>query len=99
KMDEIFAISDTITVLRDGKYIDTKSAADLDSATLIRMMVGREIDNMFPASATTRGNEVLSVKNLSRNGKFSNINFEVHAGEVLGIAGLMGAGRTEIARA
>ena len=99
KMDEIFEISDTITVLRDGKYIDTKPAAELDTPTLIKLMVGREIDSLFPDSVTQKGAEILSVKNLSRAGKFSNITFTVHAGEVLGIAGLMGAGRTEIARA
>jgi inositol transport system ATP-binding protein len=99
KMDEIFKISDTITVLRDGKYIGTKSAAQLDDNSLIKMMVGREIENMFPESNTEKGRQVLFVKNLSRKGKFTDINFEVHAGEILGIAGLMGAGRTEIARA
>ena len=99
KMDEIFRISDTITVLRDGKYIGTKSAAELDNNSLIAMMVGREINNMFPETNSEKGKQVLSVKNLSKNGKFSGINFEVHAGEILGIAGLMGAGRTEIARA
>ncbi|GAB3908731.1 sugar ABC transporter ATP-binding protein [Larkinella knui] len=99
KMDEIFEISDTITVLRDGKYIDTKPAAELNTPSLIKLMVGREIDNMFPEPVTQKGDHVLSVKNLSRAGKFSNITFDVHAGEVLGIAGLMGAGRTEIARA
>ncbi|WP_138991259.1 sugar ABC transporter ATP-binding protein [Larkinella sp. C7] len=99
KMDEIFEISDTITVLRDGKYIDTKPAAELDTPTLIKLMVGREIDSLFPVSVVQKGAEILSVKNLSRAGKFSDITFAVHAGEVLGIAGLMGAGRTEIARA
>jgi inositol transport system ATP-binding protein len=99
KMDEIFEISDTITVLRDGKYIATRPAGELTIHTLIRMMVGREIDSLFPDSVTTKGPEILSVRKLSRAGKFSDITFAVHAGEVLGIAGLMGAGRTEIARA
>ncbi|WP_185731563.1 sugar ABC transporter ATP-binding protein [Larkinella rosea] len=99
KMDEIFEISDTITVLRDGKYIDTRPAADLTINSLIQLMVGREIDSLFPEPTGHKGAEILSVKNLSRAGKFSDITFEVHAGEVLGIAGLMGAGRTEIARA
>ncbi|MCE7041795.1 sugar ABC transporter ATP-binding protein [Dyadobacter sp. CY312] len=99
KMDEIFKISDTITVLRDGKYIGTKSAAELDNGSLIKMMVGREIESMFPESNTQKGKRVLSVKNLNKKGKFTDINFEVHTGEILGIAGLMGAGRTEVARA
>ena len=98
KMDEIFEISDTITILRDGKYIGTKSASELDKNSLIAMMVGREIDHMFPEPTAEKGKQVLSVKNLGKKGKFSNINFEVHAGEILGVAGLMGAGRTEIAR-
>lgn len=99
KMDEIYQIADTITVLRDGKYIGTKSAAELDSKALIAMMVGREMDNLFPAFSAAKGEEVLSVQKLSSKGKFNDITFKVHTGEVLGIAGLMGAGRTEIARA
>lgn len=99
KMDEIFAIADTITVLRDGKYIVTKPASELNQRTLITLMVGREIDTLFPVSNSPKGDEILSVRKLSRTGSFSDINFAVHAGEVLGLAGLMGAGRTEIARA
>lgn len=99
KMDEIFALADTITVLRDGKYICTSPATDLDENSLITLMVGRELDRLFPESTTQPGQEVLSVNNLGRAGKFRNITFTVHAGEVLGFAGLMGAGRTEIARA
>lgn len=99
KMDEIFEISDTITVLRDGKYIGTKSASELDRNALISMMVGREIDQMFPEPGQSTGEELLSVQNLGSKGKFSNISFKVRAGEILGLAGLMGAGRTEIARA
>ena len=98
KMDEIFEIADTVTVLRDGKYIGTRPASELDKNTLISMMVGRDLDDMFPELTVKKGREVLSVKNLSSKGKFSNISFEVHAGEILGLAGLMGAGRTEIAR-
>lgn len=99
KMDEIFEISDTITVLRDGKYIATKSASELDKNSLIAMMVGREITNMFPEPVLEKGKIILSVKNLNKKGKFSAISFDVHAGEILGISGLMGAGRTEIAEA
>lgn len=99
KMDEIFTIADTITVLRDGRYIATKPAAELDIDTLIAMMVGRKLDSLFPESASAPGSVVLSVEGLSRRGAFAGISFDVRAGEVLGIAGLMGAGRTEIARA
>ena len=99
KMEEIFAVADTITVLRDGKYIQTKPAAEMDPHSLITLMVGRELNTLFPQRPDQPGPVLLAVKNLGRKGAFTDINFEVHAGEVLGIAGLMGAGRTEIARA
>jgi inositol transport system ATP-binding protein len=99
KMDEIFEISDTITVLRDGKYITTQPASELDKNSLIALMIGREINSMFPEKRVAKGNQVLSVKNLCRKDVFEDINFDVHKGEILGISGLMGAGRTEIARA
>ncbi len=98
KMEEIYQIADRITVLRDGKFIATKNTADLDKNSLISLMVGREIDKLFSENSTAPGEVVLKVQNLHKKGKFSEINFEVHAGEVFGIAGLMGAGRTEIAR-
>jgi inositol transport system ATP-binding protein len=101
KMDEIFEITDRITVFRDGNYIDTKKTKALNKNALIALMVGREIENIFSEKVTFKGEKkpILSIKNFSKKGKFENINFEVHAGEVVGIAGLMGAGRTEIARA
>lgn len=99
KLDEIFALSDTITVLRDGQFIATKPANEFTPNSLISMMVGRELDSLFPHIQAHNGPEVLAVKGLSQAGKFENINFAVHAGEVLGIGGLMGAGRTEVARA
>ena len=99
KMEEIYQISDRITVLRDGQFIATKNTADLDKNSLITLMVGREIEELFTTKSLAKDEIVLKVKNLHKKGKFSDINFEVHAGEVLGIAGLMGAGRTEIARA
>ncbi|MCP9747449.1 sugar ABC transporter ATP-binding protein [Lacihabitans sp. CS3-21] len=99
KMDEIFKISDTITVLRDGKLISTKKAEEMDSQILIKLMVGREIAELFPTSNIEIGQTIISVKNLGRKNVFSDVNFEVKAGEVLGLAGLVGAGRSEIARA
>ncbi|MEZ4905867.1 MAG: sugar ABC transporter ATP-binding protein [Spirosomataceae bacterium] len=99
KMEEIYTIADTITVLRDGRYITTKPSIELDKKSLIGLMVGRELTDLFPPQIATKGNILLSVKKLSSKGRFSDISFEVKAGEVLGIAGLMGAGRTEIARA
>jgi inositol transport system ATP-binding protein len=96
KMDEIFRISDDITVFRDGQYINTKKASEFNQETLIQMMVGREIKQVFHKEDAEIGEVILSVKNLSRKGKFRNISFEVRKGEILGIAGLMGAGRTEV---
>lgn len=96
KMDEIFRICDDITVFRDGQYVGTKEASELDQELLIQMMVGREIKQVFHKEEAEIGEVALSVKNLSREGKFRNISFEVRKGEILGIAGLMGAGRTEV---
>lgn len=99
KMEEITQLADTITVLRDGNYIGTHPASELDTHSLINMMVGREIDTLFPEASSTVGKDVLLVRNLTRAGAFSTINFSVQEGEILGIGGLMGAGRTELARA
>ena len=99
KLDEIFALADTITVLRDGQFITTKPVSEFTPNSLISMMVGRELDSLFPEIQAHNGKEVLVVKNLSQPGKFENINFAIYAGEVVGIGGLMGAGRTEVARA
>lgn len=98
KMEEISAIADTVTVLRDGRYIATHPAAELSESKLIALMVGRELGTLFPETVSAAGAEVLSVSGLTRAGAFSDISFAVHAGEVLGMGGLMGAGRTEIAR-
>lgn len=96
KMDEIFKICDEITVFRDGQYIGTKGAHELNQDTLIQMMVGREIKQVFHKEAAEIKEVVLKVNNLSKEGKFKNISFEVRKGEILGIAGLMGSGRTEV---
>jgi inositol transport system ATP-binding protein len=101
KMDEIYQIADTITVLRDGKYIGTHPAKELSHNALITMMVGREIQQLFPDNEpiSYENPPFFSIKNFQKKGKFQDINFAISAGEVLGMAGLMGAGRTEIARA
>ena len=99
KIEEIFQIADRITILRDGKFIATKNTNELNKNSLISLMVGREIENLFPADSRVPGEVILKVQGLTKKGKFADINFEVRAREVLGIAGLMGAGRTEIARA
>lgn len=99
RMEEIFSICDRITILRDGEYVGTRSAIDTTMDELVRMMVGREISNLFPKTKVTRGEEKLRVERLSRRGVLEEVSFSVHAGEIVGMAGLMGSGRTEVARA
>ncbi|MDE3057892.1 MAG: sugar ABC transporter ATP-binding protein [Bacteroidota bacterium] len=99
KMDEIFQIADSITVLRDGQYIETRVAKDFDQDTLVRLMVGRTISELFPKINSQKGEVTLEVENLTQKGKFSSISFKVRKGEVLGFAGLMGAGRSEVMEA
>lgn len=99
KLDEIFQIADDITVIRDGKWIASDSASNYDKNKLITQMVGRTITNIFPKEEVEIGETVLEVKNLTRSGVFEDVSFEVRKGEILGIAGLVGAGRTEVARA
>lgn len=98
KMNEIFEISDDITVLRDGNYIDSKSINDVEENKLIHMMVGRELKQLFPKqeSKVNEDREFLKVMNLSREGFFENISFTLKKGEILGFAGLIGAGRSEV---
>ncbi|MCI6042664.1 sugar ABC transporter ATP-binding protein [bacterium] len=96
KMDEIFRISDTITVLRDGEWIGTKPASELDDNSLIKMMVGRELTDIYPKEPAPIGDVILEVKDLSRGKKVKNVNLTLRKGEVLGIAGLVGAGRSEL---
>jgi len=96
KLNEIFTIADEVTVMRDGEYVDTKKIGELTRKDIISMMVGRELTQMFPKPEAEIGEPVLEVKNLSRAGKFKNISFNLRKGEILGVAGLMGAGRTEV---
>ncbi len=96
KLDEIFTICDRVTVLRDGEYIGTKNIEDLDIPTLIRMMVGRDIKDMYPKETCELGEVKLEVENLSSKGAFENVTFNVRKGEIFGIAGLVGSGRTEL---
>ncbi len=98
-LEETFAIADRITVLRDGRHVATKPTGELNIDNLVRLMVGRDLSEKYPKEIVPRGEEILRVENLNRAGVLSDINFAVYAGEVLGIAGLVGAGRTELARA
>lgn len=94
RMEEILGLVDRISVFRDGKYITTLDAAETSMEQLIQYMVGRELEADFPARKTPYGEEILRVENLTGNG-VRNINFTLHKGEILGFAGLLGAGRTE----
>ena len=96
KIEEIFAIADEITVLRDGEFVSHDNIAAFDHDKLISLMVGRTLDQQFHKTKHDFGKVLLRVENLSRSGEFKDVSFEVHAGEVLGFAGLIGAGRTEV---
>lgn len=99
RMEEIFDICDTATVMRDGQIVGTRKIDDVTAAQLVEMMVGRKVDSAFPRRDVNVGDEVLRVENLCRKDRKQNVGFTLHKGEVLGIAGLVGAGRTEIMRA
>ncbi len=99
RMEELFAIGDRVTVLRDGKNVGTYNIADVTKAELIRLMANRELTNQFPKVRAAKGAEALRVEHLNRNGVLKDISFTLYRGEVLGIAGLLGSGRTELARA
>jgi len=96
KMDEVFKITDEVTVFRDGQYVATVPASELTRDKLIEMMVGREVSQMFPKEEAVIGDVILSVRGLTKKGLFENVSFDLRRGEILGIAGLMGAGRTEV---
>lgn len=98
RLDEIFGLCSNVSVLRDGRHIDTIPVASIDRQGLINMMVGREMGQEYPKEVGNVGGTILEVKNLSR-GILQDISFEVKSGEVFGISGLVGAGRTELARA
>ncbi|MFY0545855.1 sugar ABC transporter ATP-binding protein [Brevibacillus sp. H7] len=99
RMEEIFQISDRITVLRDGQYVGTVETARTNMDELVKMMVGREITDRFPKVEVKPGAERLRVEKLSVKGKLTDLSFAVRSGEIVGVAGLMGAGRTEMAKA
>ena len=99
RMEEVFSQCDTVTVMRDGVSVDTKSVADYGREQIVHDMVGRSITEFYPPRGNKPGEVVLEVKNFQQPGLFQNINFTLRKGEILGVAGLMGAGRTEIMRA
>ena len=99
RFDEVFALCDTITVMRDGAYVATHLTEDTSSPAIVAEMVGREVADLFPKTPAQIGEPVLEVDGLQARGVFHDVSFTVHRGEIVGLAGLVGAGRSEIARA
>ncbi len=99
RLEELFEIADRVSVLRDGHYVGTQDLHEITEDDLIQMMVGRTLDDLFPKEDAKITDVVLKVDNLEKEGLFHNISFELHRGEILGLAGLVGARRTEVARA
>jgi rhamnose transport system ATP-binding protein len=98
KLEEIGAITDRVVVMRDGAQVAERDSGDVPVSELIRLMVGREISDLYPPRPTSAGEVMLEVKGLSRDGYFEDVSFTVRTGEIVGFAGLVGAGRTEIAQ-
>ena len=99
RFEDTFSLADRVTVLRDGRYIGTWDVKDTNSDMLVNHMVGRSIDQFFPQKSSSIGEELLRAENLSRTGFFRDVSFTLHAGEILGLTGLVGAGRTEVIEA
>ena len=99
RLDEITRIADRVTVMRDGQVVETLEKDDMDEREIVRLMVGREIENLYPKADVDVGDVLLRVEGITRRGVLQDCSFEVHKGEILGFAGIMGAGRTELARA
>ncbi len=98
RLEEVFMIADRLTIFRDGAHIITAPVSEMTTEEIIKHMVGRELSNLFPKGTTEIGDVVLEVRHLTRPGVFSDISFQLHQGEILGLAGLVGAGRTEVAQ-
>ncbi len=99
RLEEIFEIGDRLTVMRDGQYVATKAVSEVTRDDIIRMMVGRELTREFPKEVFSLGEERLRVEGITREGVFQDVSFSLHRGEIVGLTGLVGAGRTEVARA
>ena len=99
RLEEIFEIGDRVTVMRDGECVGTNAVCDVTRDSIIRQMVGRELKDEFPKELFERGAERLRVEGLTRHGAFTDVSFALHCGEIVGLTGLVGAGRTEVARA
>src|SRR3954470_12167780 len=99
RFDEVFALCDTVTVMRDGAYVSTDRVEDTSVSEIVARMVGRDVGDLFPKTPAPIGDVVLDVQGLTTAGVFHDVSFQVRSGEILGLAGLVGAGRSEIARA
>lgn len=99
RLDEVFALCSRITVMRDGATVGSAPTSEMNEAKVIKLMVGREISELYPKLEAKLGEVVLKVEDLGLAGQFANINFEVRAGEIVGLAGLVGSGRSEVVRA
>ncbi len=99
RLDEVFQIGDRATVMRDGQYVATRGVSEITRDDIIRMMVGRTLTEEYPKAEVARGPERLRVEGLSREGLFSDVSFSLHAGEIVGLTGLVGSRRTEVVRA
>jgi rhamnose transport system ATP-binding protein len=98
RLEEVSLIADTVTVLRDGHHVATRLAAELSRGEIVRLMVGRSLEALFPKEDAEIGDVVFRAEGLTRRGVFSNVSFELRRGEIVGLAGFVGAGRTEVAR-
>ncbi len=99
RLKEIFELADEVTILKDGRYIDTKQVADVTMDDLVKLMIGRDLKDVYPKRNPIPGDLLLEVKNLSRTKLVHDISFKLHAGEVVGFSGITGSGRTELVRA
>ncbi|GAK58212.1 ribose transport ATP-binding protein RbsA [Candidatus Vecturithrix granuli] len=99
RLEDIFQVADRVTALRDGTHVGTRNIGEVTLDGLVQMMVGREVTNLFPKIQVEQGREVLRVEGLARKGEFRDVSFQVREGEILGLYGLVGAGRTEVAKA
>ena len=99
RLDEVFRLADRIAVLRDGRLVASKASAELDRGAVVRLMVGRPLSDLYPVSEAGGGEVALEVENLSSPGRFEDVSMSVRSGEIVGLAGLVGSGRTEVARA
>jgi len=98
RLDEVFALCQRVTIMRDGRHVSTQPIEELTEPMIIRAMVGRDMDELYPKGEASIGNVVLTAEHLTREGVFTDVSFEVRSGEILALAGLVGAGRSEVAR-